>query len=89
MPERTVFGQVLWDDSTLAFFRDLEGIPTYSVDRPSGLDDFDVGGVAASVFNAQRDFMRGAAKTLGDDRVNKLYNGKLMRRMEVLRVGRL
>jgi cyclophilin family peptidyl-prolyl cis-trans isomerase len=85
----TVFGQVLWDDDTLRFFRDLEDIPTYSVERPSGFDDFNTGEVATTVYNAQREFFRGAAKTFGDDRVSKLYNGKLLRRMEVLQVGRL
>jgi hypothetical protein len=86
---RIVFGQVIWDEPTTTFFRNLEDIPTYSVDRPSGMDEFATGGVATSVFNAQRDFMRGAAKTLGDARVSNLYDGKLMRRMEVLQVGRL
>jgi cyclophilin family peptidyl-prolyl cis-trans isomerase len=85
----TVFGCVLWDDETLRFFRDLEDLPTYSVERPTGYDDFGTGGVATNVFNAQREFFRGAAQTFGDDRVSKLYNGKLMRRMEVLRVGML
>jgi len=85
----TVFGQVLWDADTLKFFRDLEDIPTYGVERPSGYDDFGTGAVATTVFNAQRDFFRGAAKSMGDDRVAKLYNGKLLRRMEVLQVGRL
>jgi cyclophilin family peptidyl-prolyl cis-trans isomerase len=85
----TVFGQVLWNEDTLNFFRDLEDIPTYSVERPSGLDDFNTGDVATSVYNAQREFFRGAAKTFGDDRVSKLYDGKLLRRMEVLQVGRL
>lgn len=46
-------------------------------------------GVVSSVFNAQRKFFRGAAKTLGDTRVGKVYEGKLLRRMEVTRVGRL
>lgn len=85
----TVFGQVLWDDDTLHFFRDLEDIPTYSVERPSGMDDFNTGEVATTIYNAQREFFRGAAKTFGDDRVSKLYDGKLLRRMEVLQVGRL
>ena len=85
----TVFGQVLWDADTLKFFRDLEDIPTYGVERPSGYDDFGTGAVATTVFNAQRDFFRGAAKSMGDDRVAKLYNGKLLRRLEVLQVGRL
>jgi cyclophilin family peptidyl-prolyl cis-trans isomerase len=85
----TVFGQVLWNEDTLKFFRDLEDIPTYSVERPSGFDDFNTREVATTVYNAQREFFRGAAKTFGDDRVSKLYNGKLLRRMEVLQVGRL
>ena len=85
----TVFGQVLWDADTLKFFRDLEDIPTYSVERPSDYDDFGTGAVAKTVFNAQREFFRGAAKSMGDDRVGKLYDGRLLRRMEVLQVGRL
>lgn len=85
----TVFGQILWDAGTLKFFRDLEDIPTYSVERPSSYDDFGTGAVAKTVFNAQQEFFRGAAKSIGDDRVGKLYNGKLLRRIEVLQVGRL
>jgi len=87
---QTVFGQVMWDEETLNFFRDLEEIPTYSVGRPADYDDFDTtGAVAKTVFNAQREFFRGAAKSMGDDRVGKLYDGKLLRRMEVLQVGRI
>lgn len=85
----TVFGQIIWDTDTLKFFRDLEDIPTYSVERPSDYDNFGTGAVASTVFNAQREFFRGAAKSIGDDRVGKLYSGKLLRRMEVLKVGRL
>mmetsp|Transcript_23592 Transcript_23592/g.65482 ORF Transcript_23592/g.65482 Transcript_23592/m.65482 type:complete len:340 (-) Transcript_23592:479-1498(-) len=85
----TVFGQIMWDADTLHFFRELEDIPTYAVERPSGYDDFGTGAVAKSVFNAQREFFRGAAKSMGDDRVGKLYDGKLLRRMEVLKVGRV
>lgn len=85
----TVFGQVMWDESTLQWFSDLEDIPAYSVDRPSGYDEFNSGGVATSVFNAQRELFRGAAKSLGDTRVDKIYEGKLLRRTEVLQVGRL
>mmetsp|Transcript_102179 Transcript_102179/g.286401 ORF Transcript_102179/g.286401 Transcript_102179/m.286401 type:complete len:315 (+) Transcript_102179:25-969(+) len=85
----TVFGQVMWDDSTLEWFRNVEDIPTYSIDRPSGFDDFESGGVATSVFNAQREFFRGAAKSVGDTRVNKLYEGKLLRRTEVMQVGKI
>jgi len=85
----SVFGQIIWDEDTLKFFRDLEAIPTYSVDRPAEYDDFGTGAIAKTVFNAQREFFRGAAKSIGDDRVGKLYDGKLLRRMEVLRVGRV
>ena len=91
----TVFGQVLWDEDTLKFFRNLEDIPTYSVARPPDYDDLEgtnsiTGGeIAKTVFNAQRQFFRGAAKSMGDDRVGKLYDGKLLRRMEVLQVGRV
>jgi cyclophilin family peptidyl-prolyl cis-trans isomerase len=85
----TVFGQVLWNDETLDFFRALQDFPTYSVDRPSGNDEFGTGAVASSVFAAQRSIFRGAAKSLGDSRVNKVYEGKLLRRIEVLQVGRL
>lgn len=85
----TVFGQVLWDEETISLFRDFEDIPTYAMDRPSGYDDFNTGGMATSVYNAQKDFFRGAAKTFGDTRVSKLYEGKLLRRVEVLQVGKL
>lgn len=85
----TVFGQIIWDTDTVKFFRDLEDIPTYAVERPSSFDDFGTGTVAKSVFNAQREFFRGAAKSMGDDRVGKLYDGRLLRRIEVLKVGRV
>lgn len=85
----TVFGQILWDESTLEWFRNLQDIPTYSIDRPAGYDEFNTGSVATSVFNAQREFFRGAAKAAGDTRVNKLYEGKLLRRTEVMQVGKL
>ena len=62
----TVFGQVMWDNDTFQFFRALEEIPTYSVDRPAGLDEFNTGGATTTIFNAQREFFRGAAKTLGE-----------------------
>ena len=86
----SVFGQILWDADTLKFFRDLEEIPTYAVERPSSYDNESVtGAVSKTVFNAQREFFRGAAKSMGDDRVGKLYSGKLLRRMETIKVGRL
>jgi cyclophilin family peptidyl-prolyl cis-trans isomerase len=81
----TVFGQVLWNDETAEFLNVLQELPTYSIERPADYDD--PAGIASSVFNAQRDFFRGAAKTLGDTRVDKVYQGKLLRRMEVTQVG--
>jgi hypothetical protein len=59
------------------------------MERPAGYDNFNTGDVANSVFKAQKEFFRGAAKTFGDTRVSKLYEGKLLRRVEVLQVGRL
>jgi cyclophilin family peptidyl-prolyl cis-trans isomerase len=85
-PTHTVFGQLLWDDETAAFFSKLQDLPTYSIERPSSYED--PGGVASNIFNAQRDFFRGAAKSLGDTRVDKVYEGKLLRRMEVTKIGR-
>ena len=82
-----VFGQILWNDETRELFKLLQDLPTYSEKRPTGYDD--PGGVASSVFNAQREFFRGAAKTFGDTRVDKIYEGKLLRRMEVTKIGML
>ncbi|KAL3934822.1 MAG: hypothetical protein SGBAC_009538 [Bacillariaceae sp.] len=84
----TIFGQVLWDDSTVSLFRDFQDIPTYAMERPAGYDEFNpAGGFTTSVYNAQKDFFRGAAKSFGDTRVSKLYEGKLLRRVEVLQAG--
>ena len=88
----TIFGQVLWDESTVEWFQQLQDLPTYQIDRPAeynNKDDVLGGGVVTSVFNAQREFFRGAAKSVGDTRVNKLYEGKLLRRTEVMQVGKL
>jgi hypothetical protein len=74
---------------TLEWFGPLQDLPTYSVERPSGEDEFGTEGVTTVVFNAQREIFRGAAKSLGDTRVSKLYEGKLMRRVEILQVRKL
>ena len=42
-----------------------------------------------AIYNLQREFFRNTAKSLGDTRINKLYNGKLLRRVEVTQVGLL
>jgi cyclophilin family peptidyl-prolyl cis-trans isomerase len=81
----TVFGRLLLDDETAYFLNMLQDLPAYQMERP--YEDATV--VASTVFNTQREMFRGVAKTLGDTRVNKVYEGKLLRRMEVTRVGRL
>ena len=85
----TIFGQVLWDESTVQWFQQLQDLPTYQLDRPVDYNPNRNDEVTTRVFNAQRDFFRGAAQSVGDTRVNKLYEGKLLRRMEVMQVGKL
>lgn len=45
------------------------------------------GSLASSVFTAQRRVFRDAAKTFGDSRLDKVYDGKLLRRVDVSKVG--
>ena len=45
--------------------------------------------LASGVFAAQRRVFRDAARTLGDSRLDKVYDGKLLRRIEVTKVGTL
>lgn len=92
-----VFGRLLPDDSSNEFLRLIrDEIPKYSMDRPSQSDDFPTteaeratNELASRVFSAQRDFFRGAAKSLGDTRIDKIYEGKLLRRVEVTKVEQL
>jgi hypothetical protein len=42
-----------------------------------------------AIYIAQREFFRNTAKTFGDTRLNKLYDGKILRRIEVTQVGLL
>jgi len=85
-----IFGVVLLDDSSRKFFEVVESLPTYKMDRPGavGREDTAMETVAAGVFNAQRDFFRSAASSFGDTRVGKVYEGKLLRRVEVVKVAR-
>lgn len=86
----TVFGQLVQDDG--GFLERVAAIPTYSLERPqaSVLDDTSiVQDAATAVYNAQRDFFRNTAKSFGDSRVSKVYQGKLLRRVEVTRVVKL
>lgn len=49
--------------------------------------DRGVSSLASSVFTVQRKVFRDAAKTFGDTRLDKVYDGKLLRRIEVTKVG--
>ena len=83
-----------------AFVQRVLELPTYSVDsRPSAAETQDVNGLvttaeatlveeaAQAVFSAQRNFFRKTAQALGDSRLEKVYPGKLLRRVEVTQVG--
>lgn len=55
-----------------------------------GGNNGDIGSsLASSVFTAQRAVFRDAAKSFGDTRLSKVYDGKLLRRIEVTKVGTL
>jgi hypothetical protein len=41
----------------------------------------------AALYRTQREFFRNTAKTFGDTRVSKLFDGKILRRVEVTQVG--
>ena len=49
--------------------------------------DRGVSSLTSSVFTAQRKIFRDVAKTFGDTRLDKVYDGKLLRRIEVTKVG--
>lgn len=76
------FGKVL---EGMDFLNYCQELPTYSVERAVQDDN----PVKDAIFNAQREFFRGAAKSMGDTRVAKVYPGKLLRRVEVTRVSTL
>jgi cyclophilin family peptidyl-prolyl cis-trans isomerase len=99
---QTVFGQLQIDDVSKEFLTIVKDLPTYKVDRaakymPSstgtGTDnDSDKGETivdeaAQAIFDAQRAFFRKAAKQVGDTRIEKVFEGKLLRRVEVTQVG--
>lgn len=89
----TVFGKVLFDDTSTEFLNIVRDLPTYSMERPV-VSENSVGGdpslveeSARAVYAAQRQFFRSTAKVFGDSRLDKVYEGKLLRRVEVTRVG--
>lgn len=97
-----VFGTILpsnnnddeQSSSKIEFLQVLKSIPTYSLNRPttgiiSNAQTVSVGeaALASKVFTAQKDFFRGAAKSFGDTRIDNVYEGKFLRRIEVTKVG--
>mmetsp|Transcript_6274 Transcript_6274/g.11899 ORF Transcript_6274/g.11899 Transcript_6274/m.11899 type:complete len:363 (-) Transcript_6274:102-1190(-) len=93
----TVFGCILEDKD--GFLNKVVDLPVLTdegkVSRTELNSEIDLisadGGIreslASSVFTAQRKIFRDAAKTFGDSRLDKVYNGKLLRRIEVTKVG--
>ena len=89
-----VFGRILFDESEGAyeFLERVRDLPTYSLERPISMDDEDdtpVDAIADAVFAAQRNFFRKLAKDVGDTRLDKVYPGKFLRRVEVTQVSKL
>jgi cyclophilin family peptidyl-prolyl cis-trans isomerase len=94
----TVFGCILEDRGgflertvDLPVLTDSGKVSRTEIDGPvtvGGSGGGDLGGaLASSVFTAQRRVFRDAAKTFGDSRLDKVYDGKLLRRVEVTKVG--
>lgn len=97
----TVFGTVIDTDSSKEFFSRCIDLPTYSIDRPAIRDEsLGIGEsssnsssssraaeeLASSIYSLQKDFFRSAAKSLGDTRIDNVYEGKILRRVEVVSV---
>lgn len=76
-PTHTVFGEVLEGDE---FVRKTEFLPTYSVSTSTSEEP---GSLASEVFTSQKNLFRGVAKGLGDTRIDSLYEGKLLRKVDV------
>eukprot|EP00527_Entomoneis_sp_CCMP2396_P008946 CAMPEP_0198147160 /NCGR_PEP_ID=MMETSP1443-20131203/33508_1 /TAXON_ID=186043 /ORGANISM="Entomoneis sp., Strain CCMP2396" /LENGTH=421 /DNA_ID=CAMNT_0043811345 /DNA_START=162 /DNA_END=1427 /DNA_ORIENTATION=+ len=90
-------------DDGRQFLKIVSNLPTYSeLSRPVLPTDVEassllsttstidvVDDAAAAIFQAQRYFFRSAAKSFGDSRIEKVYEGKLLRRVEVTQVGSL
>jgi cyclophilin family peptidyl-prolyl cis-trans isomerase len=86
----TVFGTVLPTESSKAFLSRCVDLPTYSLDRPTvpiGDQSRASEEVASSIYSLQKDLFRSAAKTFGDTRLDNVYEGKLLRRVEVTSVS--
>jgi len=97
-PTHIVFGRLVLssdsnkdDDDGAKFLQIVSTLPTYSersrpITAESGVGP-GVDEVAQAVFAAQRSFFRSTAKSFGDSRLEKVYDGKLLRRVEVTQAG--
>lgn len=88
----TVFGTLLPTESSIAFLSRCVDLPTYSLDRPAGpigeqQNSRAVEEAASSVYAFQKNLFRSAAQTFGDTRVGSVYEGKILRRVEVTSVS--
>jgi cyclophilin family peptidyl-prolyl cis-trans isomerase len=83
------FGRVKLDETSTIFLQKCANLPTYSIDGRIQADNTVIDDLAGKIYATQKDFFRSAAKTLGDSRLDKLYEGKLLRRVDVTRVGLL
>lgn len=85
----TIFGCILEDKS--GFLQQVVDLPVLTdVGTVSRTTDEPVSvgsSLATGVFTVQRRVFRDAAKTFGDSRLEKVYDGKLLRRIEVTQVG--
>jgi cyclophilin family peptidyl-prolyl cis-trans isomerase len=83
------FGRVKMDETSTSFLQKCANLPTYSLDGRIQADNTVIDDLAGKIYATQKDFFRSAAKTFGDTRLDKLYEGKLLRRVDVTRVGLL
>lgn len=88
----TVFGTIIDTESSKAFLDRCIDLPTYSLDRPAVPVGEYTGNpnsrateeVASSLYSLQKEFFRNAAKSFGDTRLDNVYEGKILRRVEVV-----
>jgi len=87
----TVFGTILPTESSTSFLSRCVDLPTYSLDRPApaigGNQNRATEEAASSIYSFQKDLFRSAAKTFGDTRLDNVYEGKILRRIEVTSVS--
>jgi hypothetical protein len=81
--DRVVDVPALTDAGTVS--RTTEGGEAVATTTATGSVEFET--LTSGVFAAQRRVFRDAARAFGDSRLDKVYDGKLLRRIEVTKVG--